>query len=147
MGLRGKVLEDSCETARCLLIVLLVRVCTNVRISVWFSIRLPLDPSRTGCEHDFGGSPESGWVPAWPPGRRARAGPSTGSAGSAGAGPAAADWSRWFGASVFFSLCHSDAGPCSRSPLTSRDLAHRAENNNNKNIDEIRRLLTDLTSI
>lgn len=129
----GSALENTCETARCLLKVPLAWVCTSVRISVWLSIRLPLDPLRTGCKCEFGGSPESGWVPAWPPGRPARAGPSTGSAGSAGAGPAAAGWSRWFGASVFFSLCHLDAGPCSRSPLISRDLAHWAENNNKKN--------------
>lgn len=73
----------------------------------------------------FYGPPESGWVPVWPPGRRAPVRPGTGSAESAGAEPAAAGWSRWSEACGFSSLCRSDEGPCPRSPWTCRDLRRK----------------------
>ena len=68
------------------------------------------------------GPPASASAPVWPPGRPAPAEPGTGSAGTAGATPAVAGWSRWCGAYGSSFLCHSGESPRFQSQSTSRDL-------------------------
>lgn len=60
--------------------------------------------------------PGSASGPAWPPGRPSPAGPGTGSAGSAGWGPAAAGWSKWSEASWSSSPSRWASPRHSRSP-------------------------------
>lgn len=62
------------------------------------------------------------WAPALPQGLRAPVRPDTVSAGSAGAEPAAADWSRWSEACEFSSLFHLDECLCLQSQRTCRGL-------------------------
>lgn len=75
-------------------------------------------------------SPVSVLVLVWPPSRLALVRPGTGSAESAGAEPEVGDWSRWFEAFLFFSLCHSGEFPRFQSPWASRDLLDGTESRN-----------------